>query len=165
MSETSDLQESEHEHVFPEERESSGRCILAPCLTCDLAAIDALEQAGVERDQYDREAQMWSMSAKDYLRVLLPLMTEQMREAFESTGELPTPAAITAALSSRSVGSGSTRVEWLLLNTTREPSSDERLCRYRDEASARRQVKLADASGHPILRVIRRTEEDVTDGA
>lgn len=48
---------STHECVFPEEQEPSGRLILAPCLTCDLTALDALAQL---RD----EVEMWSTTAK-----------------------------------------------------------------------------------------------------
>lgn len=32
-----------HECLFPEEQEPSGRLILAPCLTCNTSALDALE--------------------------------------------------------------------------------------------------------------------------
>ena len=38
------------DHSFPEEVESSGRSILAPCFTCGLTAIDALTQLGQQRD-------------------------------------------------------------------------------------------------------------------
>lgn len=38
----------EHECLFPEEQEECGRLILAPCLTCGLAALDAL--AAVKAD-------------------------------------------------------------------------------------------------------------------
>ena len=40
----------EHECVFPEEREPSGRLILAPCLVCEVSALDALDQVRRERD-------------------------------------------------------------------------------------------------------------------
>jgi hypothetical protein len=35
----------EHECLFPEEQEEGGRLILAPCLTCGVAALEALEFA------------------------------------------------------------------------------------------------------------------------
>lgn len=47
---------AEHECVFPEEQEPSGRLILAPCLTCGYSAMDALAQ---QRDDID----MWSKTA------------------------------------------------------------------------------------------------------
>ena len=34
---------AEHECLFPEEREPNGRLILAPCLTCGVSALDALD--------------------------------------------------------------------------------------------------------------------------
>jgi hypothetical protein len=36
--------EPEHECVFVEEEEASGRLILPPCLACGKAALDALDQ-------------------------------------------------------------------------------------------------------------------------
>jgi hypothetical protein len=42
---------TDHEHVFIEEREPEGRLILPPCITCGLAAMDALEQTARERDE------------------------------------------------------------------------------------------------------------------
>jgi hypothetical protein len=41
--------EHEHECVFVEEQEPSGRLILPPCLVCGLTALDALEQLRGER--------------------------------------------------------------------------------------------------------------------
>lgn len=35
---------TEHECVFVEEQESSGRLVLPPCIVCGLTAMDALEQ-------------------------------------------------------------------------------------------------------------------------
>lgn len=40
-----------HTHQFPEEQEPSGRLILAPCLICNEAALDAMDAIRVERDQ------------------------------------------------------------------------------------------------------------------
>lgn len=82
-------QQDDHEHLFPEEQEPSGRRILAPCLTCNLSALDALQQTKDDRDRYDREAAMWAASAKDYLRLITPLMTREELEALEATGGLP----------------------------------------------------------------------------
>ena len=39
------MNHDEHECLFPEEQEEGGRLILAPCLTCGVAALDALESA------------------------------------------------------------------------------------------------------------------------
>lgn len=41
---------SEHECVFPEEQEPSGRLILAPCLVCGCAAMDAMNQLRSEAE-------------------------------------------------------------------------------------------------------------------
>lgn len=41
---------TEHECVFVEEQEPSGRLILPPCIVCGLAAMDALEQMKEEQD-------------------------------------------------------------------------------------------------------------------
>jgi hypothetical protein len=41
---------NDHEHVFVEEQEPSGRLVLGPCLTCNLSALDAMQQAKEERD-------------------------------------------------------------------------------------------------------------------
>jgi hypothetical protein len=45
---------SEHECVFVEEQEPSGRLILPPCIVCDLSAMDALEQL---RDETSRNCE------------------------------------------------------------------------------------------------------------
>jgi hypothetical protein len=42
--------DDDHEHVFVEEQEPSGRLILPPCIVCGLAAMDALEQLRSEHD-------------------------------------------------------------------------------------------------------------------
>lgn len=42
-------QTAEHECVFVEEQEPSGRLILPPCVTCGLTAMDALAQLRGER--------------------------------------------------------------------------------------------------------------------
>lgn len=50
-----------HECVFPEEQEPSGRLILAPCMVCNLSAMDALEQLR-------SEVEMWSATATGLVR-------------------------------------------------------------------------------------------------
>ena len=45
----SDAAPEEHECVFVEEQEPSGRLILPPCLVCGMAAMDALEQLRGDR--------------------------------------------------------------------------------------------------------------------
>lgn len=42
---------AEHECVFVEEEEPSGRLILPPCLVCNLPALEALEQLRQEREE------------------------------------------------------------------------------------------------------------------
>ena len=39
-----DNRTNEHECLFPEEQEPSGRLILAPCLTCGTSAVDAISK-------------------------------------------------------------------------------------------------------------------------
>jgi hypothetical protein len=41
---------NDHEHVFVEEQEPSGRLVLPPCIVCDLTAMDAIFQLREERD-------------------------------------------------------------------------------------------------------------------
>ena len=46
---------TEHECVFVEEQEPSGRLVLPPCIVCDTSAMDAIAQlraAEAERDQW-----------------------------------------------------------------------------------------------------------------
>ncbi|MGK0740451.1 hypothetical protein ACSHWG_00980 [Leucobacter sp. Z1108] len=57
---------SEHECVFVEEEEPSGRKILVPCLTCGYPGMDALEQL---RD----DVAMWSRTAKDIVKEMRAL--------------------------------------------------------------------------------------------
>lgn len=42
---------SEHECVFVEEQEPSGRLVLPPCLVCGLAAMDAMGRLQAERER------------------------------------------------------------------------------------------------------------------
>ena len=44
------------DHSFPEEREPSGRVILAPCLTCGMSAGDGMQalKAAIERETFAR---------------------------------------------------------------------------------------------------------------
>lgn len=51
-----------HEHWFPEEMEPTGRLILAPCLVCDLPALDAI--AGAKRELVSLTAALDQLQAK-----------------------------------------------------------------------------------------------------
>lgn len=57
----------EHEHQFVEEQESSGRLVLAPCLTCGLTAADAIAAASSRFVQINAFVEMVeeSVSADD----------------------------------------------------------------------------------------------------
>ena len=79
---------AQHEHVFPEEQEPLGRLILAPCLVCEVSALDALDQVRRERDAARIDVEMWAATATDYLSLLLPILTEEQRREMES-GALP----------------------------------------------------------------------------
>jgi hypothetical protein len=57
----------DHECVFVEEQEPSGRLILPPCIVCGCTAIDALDQLrptdrkrGVMRRLLARESKWWN---------------------------------------------------------------------------------------------------------
>ena len=52
---------SEHECLFPEEQEPSGRLILAPCLTCGTPAVDAIAKLKTD-------VQMWADTAEGLVR-------------------------------------------------------------------------------------------------
>jgi len=47
--------ETEHECVFVEEQEPSGRLVLPPCIVCGLTAMDALEQLRQELAEFGAE--------------------------------------------------------------------------------------------------------------
>ncbi|MGI6878813.1 hypothetical protein [Microbacterium sp. gxy059] len=64
----------EHECVFAEEQEPSGRLILAPCLVCDYSAMDAL-------NQLRSDVEMWSSTATDLVRDIRALA-----EDFQANG-------------------------------------------------------------------------------
>lgn len=75
---------TEHECIFPEEREPEGRLILAPCLTCGTPAVDALAQL---KD----DVRMWGDTAEGLVRDMRALADD-----FNANGnsrELGDPAA------------------------------------------------------------------------
>lgn len=80
---------ADHEHVFPEEREPTGRLILAPCLSCGMNAMDALDTIRAERDSLEAEAAMWSRTSTDLAQFAVSHMTPEQVRNFEQSGELP----------------------------------------------------------------------------
>lgn len=69
------------QHDFPEEKEPSGRFIMAPCLSCGLPAMDAFAQLEVERARAEElwhhheaaegEAEMKAKILREALYILL----------------------------------------------------------------------------------------------
>jgi hypothetical protein len=45
----------DHEHMFVEEREPSGRLIVGPCIVCGMSAADALDALKRERDMFEED--------------------------------------------------------------------------------------------------------------
>lgn len=45
------MDDHDHDHVYVEEQEPSGRLVLPPCIICGLPAMEALAQAAAELDE------------------------------------------------------------------------------------------------------------------
>ena len=60
------------DHTFPEEREPSGRLILAPCLSCGLAALEAMDDLRAKCVDRERERAFFE-AAKEEARLTLVL--------------------------------------------------------------------------------------------
>lgn len=79
-----DNRTNEHECLFPEEQEPSGRLILAPCLTCGAPAVDAIAKLKTD-------VQMWADTAEGLVRDMRSLAADF--NANGNTRELGDPRA------------------------------------------------------------------------
>jgi hypothetical protein len=50
------INDEAHECVFVEEEEPSGRLVLPPCIVCDAAALDALDQLRARIEELEARA-------------------------------------------------------------------------------------------------------------
>ena len=66
---TTDNRTNKHECLFPEEEEPSGRLILTPCLTCGVAAVDAIAKLKAD-------VQMWADTAEGLVRDMRALVDD-----------------------------------------------------------------------------------------
>lgn len=87
------------DHSFPEEREPSGRLILAPCLTCGMSAGDGMQslKEAIERETFARvTADCASELARDANTSLLEAC-KAAEEHFSGT-DAPLGALLRAAI-------------------------------------------------------------------
>lgn len=105
----------EHECVFVEEEEPSGRLILPPCIVCRTSAMDALGQLRRERDESDLQAAQWfertqsaakfeaerdeARAARDQAVALADLMREKAQAAKRGRTDLAAKVEAAVAMS------------------------------------------------------------------
>ena len=56
---------TEHEHVYAEEQEPSGRLIVVPCLVCGSSAMEALQEFKIAQGKAEDAARHLRLIAKD----------------------------------------------------------------------------------------------------